>query len=105
MTITVVNKYKPTGNTAAIVIYCGRGSALGNPFALENPILRNIVCDRYHKWFHEHIVTASPKAVKMREQVLDIMAAAVAGDVELQCYCAPKRCHCETIKEHVESLL
>ena len=31
-----------------------------------------------------------------------IKTAAEKGDVHLVCFCAPQRCHCETIKEYCD---
>ena len=99
MTITVVNKYKEPDH-----IYCGRGSALGNPFPMHMESQRDDVCDKYEEWFNEmylHSLADSP-FMKLYEKILE---AARIGDVNLGCFCAPKRCHCDTIKQSIEQVL
>lgn len=97
MTITVVNKYKEPNH-----IYCGRGSPVGNPFTMSNESQRDKVCDKYHAWFHRSIKRGNPSLLNYLDMII---ALAEKGDINLGCYCAPKRCHCETIKEYVESQL
>jgi len=92
--IFIVNKYKEPNN-----IYCGRGSALGNPFPMRNESQRDEVCDKYEVWFYEQLKAKSPQ---MLRQLRIIYKEARKGDVNLGCFCAPKRCHCETIKRFIE---
>lgn len=104
--ITVVNKYRmPESHPHTTVIYCGRGSALGNPFVAKERNLpeRNKVCDEYHTYFHHNVVKL--EIPEMVNQVNLIKSAAKRGHVHLQCFCAPLRCHCETIKSYVEDML
>ena len=99
MTVTVVNKYKEPNN-----IYCGRGSALGNPFNMSHESQRDSVCDRYELWFTEMVITSRGDSPFFKR--LDrIVKAAKEGDVNLGCFCAPKRCHCDTIKAYVDQRL
>ncbi len=105
--ITVVNKHKPYMFCASVVtttIYCGRGSALGNPFIMKDPHDRDRVCDEFIDWFPAIINWPSRKAVDMRHQLFEIKQAADKGDVHLECFCAPLRCHCDTIKAYVEQM-
>ncbi len=102
MAIIIVNKYKPIPLGDATLIYCGRGSALGNVFHITPTKTRDDVCDEYEDWFPAMIDYPSRKAVEMRSQISKILKAAETGDVHLQCFCAPKRCHVETIKKYVE---
>lgn len=71
-----------------------RPSILGNRFALNvNTIKeRDIVCDKYEKWFYENIDNLKPEL----NRLLDILER--YGKLELFCWCVPKRCHAETIK-------
>lgn len=85
-------------------IYCGRGTALGNPYVLGKDGNRDEVCDKYESAFKkmtEQAHYASPFAI----QLAKIEAEARKGDVRLGCYCAPQRCHCETIKHYIETKL
>ena len=97
--IFIVNKHRHSTDMRqnnAVKIYCGRGSPLGNPFQLTVDSSRDQVCDRYQAYFDKH------KTPGMIQQLGYILAVATEGDVALECYCAPKRCHCETIKAHIE---
>jgi hypothetical protein len=107
--IFITNKHRPDTDMRkanATVIYCGRGSALGNPFIMRMPSERNSVCDKYNLWLSAKLDgPASPELDKIQDQLEAIMAAAKEGDVALQCFCTPRRCHCETIKAYVEQEL
>ncbi len=113
MTIQVVNKRKPDVSTTMLFkadtltrIYCGRGSALGNPFPMLT-MSRDEVCDAYKIIFKEAVhATAygggNPRQKAMYKQLNEIITAAKEGDVALECYCAPARCHCDTIKSYAD---
>ena len=96
--IKVVNVYKVKSN-----IYCGRGSALGNPFVMHNEAQRNEVCDKYEEYFNNKVKVL--KDEKMLNELRIIYKEAIKGDVNLGCYCAPKRCHCDTIKSFIENAI
>jgi hypothetical protein len=116
MTITVVNKLKVPKH-----IYCGRGSALGNPFVMMHEHYRDKVCDDYEDWFYKNVdepnfidlymhsqngadYTARPMTAQTR-MLLDIFKQALQGDVNLGCFCAPKRCHCDAVKFFLDNKL
>lgn len=98
MNIEIVNIYKAKPD-----FYCGRGSALGNPFRLEDTndnAQRDHVCDQYEAYFIDQVVVKRNQS--MLRQLAKIKQKLVKdGTVKLGCFCAPKRCHCETIKEYV----
>ncbi len=108
--ITVVNKYQEPNN-----IYCGRGSPLGNPFVLKEPHKGNLinarrikenkeerdaVCERYIWWFNKKLKEEGNTVFK--ETLMWLEAKARRQDINLGCFCAPKRCHCDTIKQYLE---
>lgn len=97
MTITVVNKFKEPNH-----IYCGRGSPVGNPFQMFNESQRDEVCDQYQLWFDRKM---SEKHNEVTEFVNNLVALASFQDINLGCFCAPKRCHCDTIKTYIEERL
>ena len=108
MSITVTNKYKPDPANKATTVYCGRGSALGNPFPMRDGSDRDRVCNNYEEWFKnmvDPIMCYNDEARRMTQQLNIIKRAASKGDVYLQCFCAPKRCHCDTIKKYIEENL
>ena len=100
--ITVVNKYKEPNN-----MYCGRGSALGNPFHMKTESERNTVCDKYEDWFYSQIdetnwlTTDTPNPATKHLRM--IYRRALVADVNLGCFCAPRRCHCDTIKHFIDN--
>ena len=115
MTITVVDKRKVPDH-----IYCGRGSSLGNPFVMLKEADRNIVCNQYQDWFYERVnellfldkadtrtTGKSYPTTPQEDQLLSIFSYIINSgkDVNLGCFCAPKRCHCDTIKTFLENKL
>ena len=78
------------------VIYCGRGSALGNPHVMRNESDRDRVCDLYEAEFP----TPAQEAECQR-----IASLARRMPVFLECFCVPKRCHCGTPKRRIEEIL
>ena len=82
-------------------IYCGRGSALGNPFPMNSEKDRDMVCDKYEEYFNQKVRVE--RDARMIAQLKEILRQAKIGDVNLGCFCAPKRCHCDTIKRFIEN--
>lgn len=96
MNITVVKRGSDTAPNA-VRFYCGRGSPLGNPHAMRgmSKAERDRVCDLYAAEF--------PTWEQMKEcaWILDYMRRRPGKDLELECFCVPKRCHCETIRDYL----
>lgn len=102
--IRVVNKYThtPTQND----VFVGRPSPLGNPYShMENTkaehkvITREEAIAKYREWF-EH---ARLNDVAVHNMLNKMCKAHRAGiDMNLVCYCAPKPCHGDVIKEYIE---
>lgn len=73
-----------------------RGTPVGNPYPEGLAGGRDEVCDKYEAWF----------SMKVEQQDSTIMAYLSDmlgelerwGSVRLFCWCAPKRCHGETIR-------
>ncbi len=63
----------------ANAVYCGRGSPYGNPFIMRKESDRNMVCDRFEA------------------EVLPSLDVRALKGLDLICFCAPKRCHCDGI--------
>lgn len=80
--------------------YIGRGSALGNPFIMKSEADRDSVCEQYEAWFKARVAAQDPK-VMAALQTLQRMAS--EGDIVLGCFCAPKRCHGDTIKAWLDA--
>jgi len=106
-TITVHHVKEPL-DPAKINLYCGRGKApadmvnakMGNPFVMKDQTdaERDRVCDAYAHWLR------SPQATNhlaiMERMILRINEG---RSIALHCYCAPKRCHCDTIADYVQT--
>ena len=94
--VRVSDKQKPN----AYREYCGRPregelGLLGNPFRMKDESKRNEVSDKYDEHFHSNIPERAKELVELAKTL----------DIELACFCSPKRCHCETIKEYIEQAL
>lgn len=79
-----------------------RTSPLGNPFAMKSKQDRNEVCDMYSNYFYAVLIKRDYVMTylhKIKDALLQY------GFVELYCWCAPLRCHAETIKEVIEGRL
>ncbi len=81
---------------------CDRLSPLGNPYIIRNEQERDEACDLYEEYFNKSL---NPDWAKpgFLEYLDKIIQTAKVQDITLGCWCAPKRCHCETIKRYVES--
>ena len=83
-------------------VWCARPSPLGNPYRMmENtPKYRDTVCRLYEIWLNEKISEQDKEVVKEFEKLDKIYQD--TGELTLLCWCAPLRCHCETIRRHLE---
>ena len=83
--------------TEAWHIIVDRTSRFGNPFVMTKVQTRDAVCDG----FEEYMKGLLSKGDKRFEPLLEL--ANKYGKVSLFCWCAPKRCHAETLKKYIES--
>lgn len=79
--------------------YIGHPSPLGNPFIKLCEAARSHVCNKYEEWFEEQLEKKNPKVVA---ELTRLQILAESSDLTLGCYCAPKRCHGDTIKNYLE---
>jgi hypothetical protein len=104
MAIIIVNKrdFHPERyqHFDAVVEYVSRPSILGNPFNMRNESERDEVCDKYEEWLRRSFVSD----LNVRTEILGIANDATKCDVYLVCWCAPKRCHAESIKRLIEEI-
>ena len=87
-------------------IYCGRTtkhagqwikeSVLHNPFKLKNESERVSVLDKFREYFNQ--LTQKDRYIKRLKEIHD-----KHGELNLVCWCSPKPCHCEILKEMVEN--
>lgn len=85
-------------------IYCGRAtkhagswikeSVLHNPFKLKSESERVSVLDK----FREYSKTLPASYIKRLKEIHD-----KHGELNLVCWCSPKPCHCDILKEMVEN--
>lgn len=69
---------------------------LGNPFWMANESERNSVCEKYDEIFPHLMAAHKEKMERFKLWVQD-------KNVTLVCFCAPKRCHADTIKRWLEA--
>jgi hypothetical protein len=94
--VTVLNKRK--GGKG---IYIGRPSDLGNPFPLLREEDRDDCLDKYRVWLLEQMKSNTPA----RRMLFELIELARAGDVNLLCYCKPKKCHGDILKYLIDTFL
>ena len=76
--------------------YVGRPSALGNPFKLEYEFGRDAVIQQYELWLQKRI---NARDVRVCDELNRLYRIARDQDLlELTCWCAPKRCHADVIR-------
>ncbi len=76
-------------------VYVGRPSVLGNPFAMRSEADRQRVVADYRAWLRSQYQTRGPE----RQELEHLLQLALAGPLELVCYCAPRSCHADVIRE------
>lgn len=72
-------------------------SKLGNPYFMKDESERDMVSLKYEKWFYKNLDSLLPELHKF------IKIYKRYGQLNLFCWCAPKRCHAETIKKWLEN--
>ena len=78
-----------------------RVSPVGNPYKMKQESDRDLVCDKYEKWFinclshpKEH-----PYFMEYLHRMLDTFL--IEKKIRLFCWCDPKRCHAQTIVDYL----
>ena len=71
-------------NIPADAVYVGRPTRFGNPFPMHSEGERDKVCDQF-----EALVTSNPQFIASIKREL--------RGKDLVCWCAPKRCHADTL--------
>lgn len=89
--ITVVNKHHGAKGE-----YIGRGSPLGNPFPLGNYLTREGCIEDYK----EHILYEIDKRNEIIiNELYRLHRIAEKEPLNLVCFCAPKQCHGDIVKQ------
>lgn len=81
-----------------------RTTALGNPFFMANEEQRDQVCDDYEVWFYKKLNDNMRSGFKAEIQLMKA-ALKFGNNICLVCWCSPKRCHGDTIKQYLEDWL
>ena len=78
-----------------------RSSWFGNRFKMKNESERDKVCEQYKNWFYDELYDSTMQAeLSLLKSIL-----VQYGILNLFCWCAPKRCHADIIKDYlVENL-
>jgi hypothetical protein len=109
-------------------VRCDRSSILGNPFEMRAEAERDPVCDAYDEYFYtmatnlnanasiiaynlckKYGLTLSKKWKRPYSSgvflaaIEDLWHISKLKQLTLLCWCEPKRCHCQTIKQHLEN--
>lgn len=103
MSVRVISRRK--GGTPAdpgeTIVTVARPSVFANPFELYSEKDRNKVCDAY-----EEYMRARFKLDDAFRKAVTKLAKRHAGGARLalQCWCAPKRCHADSLKKLIEEI-
>ena len=102
--IKIVNHHHLSKEDYEGTEYIGRGSPLGNPFShMENTKAKTKVETReqaieaYARWMLEQIQAGNQIVIDEMDRLAHI--AMSTGKLTLRCYCAPKSCHGDVIKQ------
>lgn len=77
-----------------------RRSVLGNPFKMRFEEERDYVCSKYEDWLLSNLKKGNIEIINEMKRLFEILMK--NGELVLICWCAPKRCHAESIKMILE---
>jgi len=95
--ITVTSR---RGNQVFTGEYIGRPNPLGNPFVIGRDGTREKVIALYHNWLTDLWNIGDNNA--QRIELFRLADIAKIRDLYLVCWCAPKACHGDIIKQFIE---
>jgi hypothetical protein len=79
-----------------------RTGPLGNSFYMRSEAQRNAVCDQYAEWLISQISHKNQKVCTELNRLYELHRQ--YEQLRLFCWCAPKRCHGESIKAALEKV-
>lgn len=79
----------------------GRPTVLGNPFPMRKESERDSVCEQYEEWFNNKLSEQDPVVLNELRKLFVI--GRQQGYLKLGCYCAPRRCHADTIAKFLKN--
>jgi hypothetical protein len=75
-----------------------RTTSLGNPFYMKSEDQRDFVCDAFEKWSKDCLL----KGIETSNYFNELLRVYKKhGKLRLFCWCVPKRCHAETIRDMI----
>lgn len=80
-----------------------RSSILGNKFYMKSEADRDKVCELYKDYFYNKVKNNDLEFMNELRRLYKIYKK--YGKLRLFCWCAPKRCHSETIKDFLEKYI
>jgi len=75
-----------------------RASILGNPYQLYHESERDNICQRYETHFLRNI-KENPSFRAQVNKLIELYKQ--HGKLNLYCWCSPKQCHAETIRDYI----
>lgn len=79
----------------------GRPTPLGNPFPMRKESQRDEVCNNYEQWFNDKLSQQDPLVLNELRKLW--VLGKQQGYLNLGCYCAPRRCHADTIAKFLKN--
>jgi hypothetical protein len=76
-----------------------RSGILGNPFRMNSENFRSTVCNLYQEYAIQQLKDTNSVYYSQMQTLLKLYS--VHGKLRLFCWCAPKRCHGEFIREYL----
>lgn len=86
--------------------YVDRRTPVGNPEYLYKEDDRDTVCEKYKTYFNKMISITNPNPSSQPFEFHKYLSKLIDtykkyGMLRLFCWCSPKRCHSETIKDYI----
>ena len=101
--IRIINQHGYEHKINEIIIKVDRGTVLGCPYTLENHYddsERERVVQLYKDYFYKRV--NDKHDLEFQEELLILKKMNEKYDIALACWCYPKICHAEVIKEYLE---
>ena len=90
-----------------MIFYIGRPSVLGNPYSHKKESIADIIVgtrdksiDLYEKYFYDKIENNDILFISELNKMLDFYKE--NKELNICCWCSPKRCHGDIIKDYLE---
>ena len=83
----VVNRHFASKFEIRRCVYVGRPTKWGNPYPMTNDRVRDLVCDKYEHYIATRLINGALTSEDFKE----------FDGKNLLCFCAPKRCHADTL--------